>query len=138
MTPDKERLDAVLQAAEWLLRNEAEPLTDAEKAEFVAWLKASPLNVREYLGVARAAHLLPTALKRYARDPIEDLLRAHLSGARDGSARTDKLGEGLPELPSERPRAAMRPAADIAEGNELTSEIAKRLKLGKRDLGSTS
>jgi ferric-dicitrate binding protein FerR (iron transport regulator) len=109
MTPDKRRLDAVLQAAEWLLRNESESLTEAEKGEFLAWLIASRVNVREYLGVARAARQLPDALKKYAelhgsRDAY--LMRMH------GKIRARKKGDAL------------------------TSSLAKRLGLAKRDIAS--
>ena len=84
MTPDKERLDAVLEAAEWLLRHEAEPLTEAEKAEFLAWLTASPLHVQEYLGVARAAHHLPVAFRKHSMgaDAIDAPLDADLEALR--------------------------------------------------------
>src|SRR5277367_2560232 len=40
------------RAAEWFVAHRAGPLNDGERAEFFAWLKASPLHVEEYLGVA--------------------------------------------------------------------------------------
>jgi hypothetical protein len=116
MTPDKERLDAVLQAAEWLLRNEDEPLTEADKAEFLAWLKASPLNVREYLGVARAAVHLPGALEKHGTRRVKEGLRLSYGLFPDTNA----------------------PSAEAAERGKLTSEIAERLGLPTRDVGSAS
>ena len=103
MIPDKESLDAVLQAAEWFLRNESEPLNESEKAEFLAWLKASPLHVREYLAVARTSHHLPAAIKRHmAHTPtsderLEELLHeptsmsSDLPNRRDWSALVEEL-----------------------------------------------
>src|SRR5271165_2909628 len=40
------------QAAEWFVTHRAGPLSDSERAAFFAWLKASPIHVEEYLGVA--------------------------------------------------------------------------------------
>ena len=53
--------------------NEAGTLDASERAAFVAWLKASPLHVQEYLGIALVARDLPIA----ADDPkvsVETLL----------------------------------------------------------------
>jgi len=69
------KFDATLRAAEWLLRIEDGPLTEADKAEFLAWLKASPVHVREYLGVARAGSRLPIAIKEMPFD-LEEALKA--------------------------------------------------------------
>jgi len=66
------KFDATLRAAEWLLRIEYGPLTEADKAEFLAWLKASPVHVREYLGVARAGSRLPIAFRKQPRSDGQD------------------------------------------------------------------
>lgn len=64
MTASTEQIrDAVAeQAGEWFVANQAGPLEPAERAQFVAWLKASPLHVREYLGIAEIARDLPVAV----------------------------------------------------------------------------
>jgi transmembrane sensor len=49
-------------AGEWFIANQAGTLGDEDSAAFLAWLRASPIHVREYLGVARIAHRLPTVL----------------------------------------------------------------------------
>lgn len=85
MKPDKESLDAALEAAEWFLRHESGALSGDEKAEFHGWLKASPLHVREYLAVARTSHHLLSAFKKYWASATDE----HLSLA-------DRLGL-LPE-----------------------------------------
>jgi len=71
MRPPK--FSTTLRAAEWLLRIEEGPLTEADKAEFMAWLKASPIHVREYLGVARAGSRLPKAIKEVPFDSDQAL-----------------------------------------------------------------
>jgi transmembrane sensor len=49
------------QAGSWFIANQSGPLEHAERAAFVSWLKASPVHVEEYLGVALIAHDLPAA-----------------------------------------------------------------------------
>ena len=65
------KFDATLRAAEWLLKIEDGPLTEADKAELLAWLKASPVHVREYLGVARAGSRLPIAFRKQTRSDAQ-------------------------------------------------------------------
>lgn len=60
-----------LEAAVWLLRIEDGPLSEAEKSDFLAWLKESPSHVRKYLRAARVARYLPLAFKK---GPIRDRL----------------------------------------------------------------
>src|SRR5262252_1442600 len=66
MTPSDEEVRAAIaeQAGEWFVAHQAGPLDAEESATFLAWLKASPIHVREYLGVARIAHHLPAAVGR--------------------------------------------------------------------------
>lgn len=67
MTASEERIRAAVaqQAGTWFIANQSGSLEQAERAAFVAWLKASPIHVEEYLGVALVAHDLPAA----AEDP---------------------------------------------------------------------
>lgn len=59
--PDRQIRAAITRrAADWFAAHRAGPLVEKERAEFFAWLKASPIHVEEYLGVAaleRALHL---------------------------------------------------------------------------------
>ena len=43
------------QAGEWFVAHRAGSLSAAERREFEAWLRASPIHVEEYLGVAFAS-----------------------------------------------------------------------------------
>jgi transmembrane sensor len=63
MTPSAEQIRGAVaqQAGDWFVANQAGPLKEADRAAFVAWLKASPIHVGEYLGVALIAHDLPAA-----------------------------------------------------------------------------
>jgi transmembrane sensor len=62
--PSNEDIRAAIaqQAAEWFIANQAGSLAEEDGAAFLAWLKASPVHVSEYLGVARIAHHLPAAV----------------------------------------------------------------------------
>jgi transmembrane sensor len=54
MTSTDQQIRAAItqRAADWFVANRAAPLADGERAAFFAWLKASPIHVEEYLGVA--------------------------------------------------------------------------------------
>jgi transmembrane sensor len=75
MTLSDEEIRAAIavQAGEWFIANQAGPPGDEDSAAFLAWLKASPIHVREYLGVARIAHHLPAAVGT-PRVPVETFL----------------------------------------------------------------
>jgi transmembrane sensor len=75
MRPSEEQIRAAVaqQAAAWFVANQAGPLDPADRVAFVAWLKASPIHVKEYLGVALVAHDLPAATAD-PDVPLEDLL----------------------------------------------------------------
>jgi len=74
MASDEEIRAAIAQqAAEWFIANQAGSLAKQDGAEFLAWLKASPVHVREYLGVTRIAYHLPEALGQ-PRIPLETFL----------------------------------------------------------------
>ena len=61
------------QAGTWFIANQSGPLEQAERAAFVSWLKASPIHVEEYLGVALVAHDLPAAADD-PQMPLESLI----------------------------------------------------------------
>jgi transmembrane sensor len=56
-------------AADWLLAHRAGSFTQAERQAFLDWLKASPIHIEEYLGVAALERALPEA----AKDPAMSL-----------------------------------------------------------------
>lgn len=64
MTPSEKQIRAAIadQAGEWFIANQAGSLADEDSATFLAWLRASPIHVEEYLGVARIARDLSTAV----------------------------------------------------------------------------
>jgi transmembrane sensor len=75
VTPSEEQVRAAVaqQAGTWFIANQSGSLEQAERAAFVAWLKASPIHVEEYLGVALVAHDLPAAMDEPDL-PLESLL----------------------------------------------------------------
>jgi transmembrane sensor len=88
MTSTEEQIRSVVarQAADWFIANQDATPDYPERAAFIAWLKASPIHVEEYLGVALVARDLPAA----ADDPdisLESLLEL---------ARADAAGNVVP------------------------------------------
>ena len=75
MTSNEEQVRAAVaqQAGTWFIANQSGSLEQAERADFMAWLKASPIHVEEYLGVALVAHDLPAAADD-PQVPLESLL----------------------------------------------------------------
>lgn len=78
---DPVRIAIAGQAAEWFVANQG-PLADAaRRADFMAWLKASPMHIEEYLGVAVIARDL-----RMLADDADMALQPLLERARDEDA----------------------------------------------------
>ena len=75
MTSNEEQVRAAVaqQAGTWFIANQSGSLEQAERADFMTWLKASPIHVEEYLGVALVAHDLPAAADD-PQVPLESLL----------------------------------------------------------------
>jgi transmembrane sensor len=48
-------------AADWYAAHRSGPLAEADRAAFLAWLKASPIHIEEYLGVAALERMLRSA-----------------------------------------------------------------------------
>jgi transmembrane sensor len=64
MPPEKSIRFAVTQiAADWLIAHRAGSLSQTRRQEFLSWLKASPVHLEEYLGVAALERALPEAAK---------------------------------------------------------------------------
>jgi transmembrane sensor len=92
------------RAAQWFMAHRVGALGESERAAFLAWLKASPLHVEEYLGVAALERSLQAAtddpdvsldalLERAHQDTSAHLLEL---GSRpspaDASARSERTG----------------------------------------------
>jgi transmembrane sensor len=75
MTPSDEqiRLAIAEQASEWFVENRGGPLDRETRSRFMAWLKASPVHVAEYLAIAGLARDLDTAANT-TEIPLEPLL----------------------------------------------------------------
>jgi transmembrane sensor len=63
MTSEDEQMRATIaeQASEWFVTNDEAPLSPQQSTELVAWLRASPAHVEEFLGVAAVARDLHAA-----------------------------------------------------------------------------
>src|SRR5579862_2514878 len=70
------------QASEWFVANDEAPLEGQDAAQLVAWLKASPQHVGEFLGIAAIARDLHAA----PADPDSslELLLARARADQDG------------------------------------------------------
>jgi transmembrane sensor len=79
MTSNEEQIRVAIadQAAEWLVANDEGRLDARESAAFIAWLKASPVHVEEFLGVS----VIARDLREAGADPEYSLDRV-LAGAR--------------------------------------------------------
>jgi transmembrane sensor len=72
-TSDQQIRSAISQvAADWYMAYRAGPMPEAKRAEFVAWLKSSPLHIEEYLGIAALERVLPQAAE-HPRIPLAAL-----------------------------------------------------------------
>jgi transmembrane sensor len=79
-TSEQQIHSAITQlAAEWFVAHRTRPLSDAERAEFLGWLKSSPVHIEEYLGIAALERILPDATSTPVI-PLPDLAAM----ARDG------------------------------------------------------
>jgi transmembrane sensor len=79
-TSEQQIHSAITQlAADWFVAHRTRPLSDAERAEFLGWLKSSPVHIEEYLGIAALERILPHAAGTPAI-PLPDLVAM----ARDG------------------------------------------------------
>jgi transmembrane sensor len=80
-------------AADWYAAHRAGPLSDTERAAFLAWIKASPIHIEEYLGVAALERTLAAATNDPAMsmDALVEMARGDPAGVvvdiADSSAR---------------------------------------------------
>ena len=89
MTPNDEQVRSAVaqQAGEWFVANQAGGLRHEERAAFVAWFKASPMHVEEYLGIALIARDMQEAAKD-PHPPLEELLAQASADSSDVAAGT--------------------------------------------------
>jgi transmembrane sensor len=81
-TSEQQIHSAITQlAADWFVAHRTRPLSDAERTEFLGWLKSSPVHIEEYLGIAALERILPEATGTPAI-PLTDLAAM----ARDGGS----------------------------------------------------
>jgi transmembrane sensor len=116
MTSNDKQVRAAIadKAAEWLVANDDGPLDEREAAGLAAWLRASPVHVEEFLGVAVVAR----DLREAGSDP-EFSVEAVLAGARaedDTAVRPlwPRLSAPLGGLPSRRWLTAAATLAALA------------------------
>jgi transmembrane sensor len=67
------------QAADFFVAHRAGVLSDAQKHEFLRWLRTSPIHVAEYLAVANLARDLDGAAKNFDM-PLEEIVATANSG----------------------------------------------------------
>jgi transmembrane sensor len=69
-------------AAEWYAAHRSGPLAEADRAAFLAWLKASPIHIEEYLGVAALERTLGAASDdpTLSVDALVDMARGDPTG----------------------------------------------------------
>jgi transmembrane sensor len=111
VTTERTRPSIAEEAADWFVANR-QGLDAARRRQFTAWLKASPIHVEEYLGIATLAQDLPRA----AADPRVSL-DALLERARD--ANDNNVREITPQVRTASgriPRIHWLPAAAAALG----------------------
>jgi len=99
VTPSDEEIRGAIaeQAGAWLIAHQVGPLSEEERAAFLAWLTASPINVHEYLAVARIAHHLPAAL-----GPPQVPLETFLAQVRDDQQLPIEAPAARPTQPATR------------------------------------
>jgi transmembrane sensor len=92
MTASSEQIRGAIaeQAGDWFAENDAGPLGREARADFMMWLKASPVHVEEYLGIKALARDLAAA----ADDP-ELELESVLTRARTDAVDVVALDRGV-------------------------------------------
>lgn len=97
------------QAGAWFVENRCGPLNSEARASFIAWLRASPIHVQEYLGIAALAGDLAAAVNDPQVSP-ESLL----AEARADVGNVVSFGRPLPTHTPARPRLRVSQAWPLA------------------------
>lgn len=103
MSTNEQRMRNLIaeQAAYWIVENR-EALDPEQRSEFVAWLKASPVHVEEYLALAALTQDLPSACE-LAGESVEQLVAAARRAEQSVGPAVSPLTP--PPLPETRSRA---------------------------------
>jgi transmembrane sensor len=90
-------------AADWFMAHRAGPMSERERERFLAWLKASPIHIEEYLGVAALERSFAEAAKQPALSlaALTELVRSEPDGG---------VISLLPDGPATRSETARTPA----------------------------
>jgi transmembrane sensor len=87
-------------AADWYAAHRVGPLSETARANFLAWLKASPIHIEEYLGVAAMERTLAGAEVDLSVDALVDLARNDPTGGvmdiASPAARYQAIPQALP------------------------------------------
>jgi len=85
MNRNEEQVRAAVanQAGEWFVANHSGTFERADCAAFIAWLKASPLHIEQYLGVAMISRDLRAAVKDspLSLESVVEMARADLAAS---------------------------------------------------------
>ena len=120
MPPNNEQILVAIaeQAAAWFVENRSGPLNSEARASFIAWLRASPVHVQEYLGIAALAGDLAAAVNDPQVSP-ESLL----AEARVDADNVVSLGRPLSAQAPARPRLRVSSAWTLASAAAATIVI---------------
>ena len=93
-------------AADWFAAHRGGPLSSGEREEFLGWLKASPIHIEEYLGVAALERTLQDA----AQDPPMSIAALVELARSDDDATVVDLVSTSPPGPGRSPAAPLKSA----------------------------
>jgi transmembrane sensor len=104
MIPNDDQMRATIaeQAADWFVANDEGPLDEQESADLVAWLKASPIHVEEFLRLAGVARDLRAACAHPAHSADALLARARDEAKGPVESRWSRLLAPLTDVPARR------------------------------------
>jgi transmembrane sensor len=104
MISNDERMRAAIaeQAAEWFVAHDDGLLDEQQSAALVAWLRASPIHVEEFLRVAGVARDLGTACAHPAHSAEALLARARTDDGAPAESRWGRLLAPLTVVPARR------------------------------------
>jgi transmembrane sensor len=110
---DRIRTLVAEEAADWFVANRA-GLTADERARFAAWLKTSPVNVEEYLGVTHIAQDLRKACAAPELSPDVLLERTRAEDRTAAESRVAQIGTAARPAPTRRWQLAAACIATVA------------------------
>lgn len=91
------------QARVWLITNRERELSDEQRGEFLAWLRASPMHVREYLVLAELAAEMGSVVRTIDED-TEELITLARADQDDNVTFMTASAAGPDEWPELKPR----------------------------------